>query len=102
MKTNIGPLLNDKKETVSDPFAMANMLAEQYAKMFSKPLNVTSTGNDDETALIPDLLFDMFDWRSIATLSADSGKRHSYLSKSYFLICFYLELFTSYAWILKG
>ena len=43
VKSDIGPLMNEKEEYVSDPKGMADMLSQQYASVFTTPRNVTPT-----------------------------------------------------------
>ena len=42
-RSGIGPLINEQNNLTSDSKEMSNILAEQYAKVFSTPItNVTS------------------------------------------------------------
>ena len=50
VKSNIGPLCNDDEELVSDPKEKAELLAKQYASVFSTPRDSTSTEETTKTA----------------------------------------------------
>ena len=61
-KSNIGPLLNDKGELIDDSFSMANMLKDQYAKMFSKPSTVSPPHDDSGcSAFLRNIVFEQLD-----------------------------------------
>ena len=49
-RSKIGPLLNKKEELIDDSVTMANMLKDQYAKMFSKPSIVSPPSDNDNVS----------------------------------------------------
>lgn len=62
-KSSIGPLVNEHGEVINDSFAMANMLMEQYSKMFSTPLDVDlDIDQVDQSNALFDILFDQNDF----------------------------------------
>ena len=62
-RSNIGPLLDEQGELVSDSYAMANLLMNQYSKMFSNSINVDASTSDHNIShsVICDLTFDKMD-----------------------------------------
>ena len=46
VKSKIGPLIDSKKNIVSASECMANMLADQYSSVFSKPLTQLNTAEE--------------------------------------------------------
>ena len=57
VKLKIGPLLNNQGELLNDSLAMANILVEQSAKMFSEPNNNSRQVTANESVSINDISF---------------------------------------------
>ena len=58
----VGPLKNDDGELIDDPSSIAEMLSNQYVKMFSEPSNLSEIVNNDglssSTVSLSDVTFD--------------------------------------------
>ena len=53
VKTKIGPLIDKNKQLTHDSREMANLLSEQYTKVFSNPIQATSGSSPQKTFTKP-------------------------------------------------
>ena len=67
VKTNIGPLVDSEGQYVSDPEQMSEILAKQYASVFSTPINVNNEITEEPNRKLKDINFNEEDFcRNVA------------------------------------